>query len=340
LQHWQLQLRQTICTRPTGSTMHFLQLSGIAPGIRPVSAACPGTFRAVCPTMARPLRIQFPGAIYHVVARGNARQQIFLQDTDRRRFLEELWRTCDLKNWLVWAYCLMNNHFHLILETAEPTLASGMRDLEGRYALEFNRRYGRVGHLFQSRYKAFLVQRERYLFQLTRYVVLNPVRANLCAAPEDWRWSSYRDVVGLRTGAAPRLAVSATLSLFGDRVEESRQAYKTFVYDGIGQAPPKPHPDHPLVYGDDDFLSAVTAGVADTSTEIPRAQRLIPSLREVAARAPNRDEAIRLAHATGQFKLTEIGDLFGLHYATVSRIINRANATTAVDDVAMQDLTP
>ena len=290
--------------------------------------------------MARPLRIQFPGAIYHVVARGNARQLIFLHHSDRRRFLEELWRTCDLKNWLVWAYCLMSNHYHLVVETVEPTLASGMRDLNGRYALEFNRRYGRAGHLFQSRYGAFLVQRERYLFEVARYVVLNPVRAKLCPAPKDWRWSSYRDLVGMRTGAAARLAVGATLNLFGGSVEASRQAYKTFVHAGIGQPPPKPHPDHPLVYGDDDFLKGVTETTSDVATEIPRAQRLIPSLRDVAARAPNRDDAIRLAHATGQFKLAEIGRFFGVHYATVSRIINRASATTAVDDVAMQDLTP
>lgn len=293
-----------------------------------------------CRFMARPLRIQFPGAIYHVVSRGNAKQLIFLHDGDRRRFLEELWRTSELKNWLIWAYCLMNNHYHLVAETLEPTLAAGMRDLNGRYALEFNRRHGRVGHLFQGRYGAFLVQRERYLLELSRYVVLNPVRAGACRRPEHWRWSSYRDVEGHRAGAAPRLAVSATLGLFSSAADEASVAFRKFVYSGIGQAPPKPHPDHPLVYGDDDFLASVTDEINVQATEIPRVQRHTPPLREIAAGPGTRNDAIRRAHASGQFKLAEIGRYFGVHYATVSRIINRASDATPVDDVAMQDLTP
>jgi putative transposase len=131
--------------------------------------------------MARPLRLEFSGAVYHVTARGDRREAIFLDDQDRQRFLGLLGREIGQQNWLLYAYCLMSNHYHLLLETPEANLARGMRRLNGVYTQGFNRRYGLSGHVLQGRYKAILVDRDAYLLELSRYVVLNPVRAGLVA---------------------------------------------------------------------------------------------------------------------------------------------------------------
>jgi REP element-mobilizing transposase RayT len=139
--------------------------------------------------MARPLRIEYPGAVYHITSRGNAYQDVFLDDADRERFLEVLKQTVDRFNWLCHAYCLMMNHYHLLIETVDPTLSRGMRQLNGVYTQAFNRRHERVGHLFQGRYKAILVEKETYLLELSRYIVLNPVRAKMVKKPEEWEWS-------------------------------------------------------------------------------------------------------------------------------------------------------
>ena len=153
--------------------------------------------------MARPLRIEFPGALYHVTSRGNARQDIALDDEDRAAFLAVLAEARERFAWLVHAYCLMGNHYHLMVETPEANLSRGMRQLIGVYTQRFNRRHGRVGHLFQGRYKAILVERESYLLELCRYVVLNPVRAGLVARVEDWRWSSYAETAGRARPGGP-----------------------------------------------------------------------------------------------------------------------------------------
>jgi REP element-mobilizing transposase RayT len=135
--------------------------------------------------MARPLRLEFAGALYHVTARGNERRSIFLGDADgdRAAFLGILGETCDRFNWICHAYCLMTNHYHLLLETPDANLSKGMRQLNGVYTQYVNRAHGRVGHLFEGRFKAILVERERYLLELARYVVLNPVRAGMVGTP-------------------------------------------------------------------------------------------------------------------------------------------------------------
>ena len=133
--------------------------------------------------MARPLRIEFEGALYHVTSRGNARQHIFLHDSDRKKFFDVLADVVERFQWICHAYCLMDNHYHLVIETPEANLSRGMRQLNGVYTQVFHRRHGRVGHLFQGRYKAILVEKESYLLELAKYVVLNPVRAGLVSYP-------------------------------------------------------------------------------------------------------------------------------------------------------------
>ena len=140
--------------------------------------------------MARPLRLELAGGLYHVTSRGNSRQDIYIDDEDRLCWLDLLGDTCTSFNWVCHAYCLMTNHYHIVLETVEGNLSQGMRQLNGVYTQRFNRRHRRVGHVFQGRYKAILVDKDSYLLELSRYVVLNPVRAAMVNDVGDWEWSS------------------------------------------------------------------------------------------------------------------------------------------------------
>ena len=137
--------------------------------------------------MARQLRIEYPGGVYHVTGRGNARQDVFLDNEDRQSFLDLLQKVNKRFNWLCHAYCLMDNHYHLLIETPEGNLSQGMRQVGGVYTQTFNRRHGMVGHLFQGRFKSILVEKDSHLLELCRYVVLNPVRAGMQLLVEDCR---------------------------------------------------------------------------------------------------------------------------------------------------------
>ena len=155
--------------------------------------------------MSRPLRLEYPGAIWHVTSRGNERKAIFADDDDREKFLEILGQAVVWADWRLHAYVLMGNHYHLLVETPEPTLSRGMRQLNGVYTQHYNRRHKRSGHLFQGRFKGILTEKESHLSELIRYVVLNPVRAKLCANAKDWRWSSYRATAGMTKNYSERL---------------------------------------------------------------------------------------------------------------------------------------
>ena len=266
--------------------------------------------------MARPLRLQVPGGFYHVMARGNAKAHVFLDDTDRQQFLANLHRVATRLDWHLLAFCLMANHYHLLLETPRATLARGMRDLNGAHAQAFNHRHGRVGHVFQGRYKAVLVQRGAYLLEVIRYIVRNPVAAGLCAAPEDWHWSSHRATLGLST-APPCLRVHTTLRHFGTEVATSRAQYARFV--AVDVAIKNDGWMHPIVAGTDPFAKSAV-GEQPQSSEIPRTQRATQTLRHYQRQSCDRNEAMRLAYASGLYSLAEIGRHFGLHYSTVSRV--------------------
>lgn len=205
--------------------------------------------------MARPLRLEFAGALYHVTSRGNARQRIFLVDADREIFLDLLGKEVEQQRWCCYAYCLMENHYHLLIETPEPTLVAGMRRLNGVYTQSFNRRHGRVGHLFQGRYKAIVVDRDAYLRELCRYIVLNPVRAKM-RDPRGWLWSSYRQTSGEAPPAA-WLAVETVRSLF-----PGRGAYQRFVEEGIGKNSPWVELRGQIYLGGEDFLERMQRRLA------------------------------------------------------------------------------
>ena len=183
--------------------------------------------------MSRPLRLEHPGALWHVTCRGNERRTIFRDDPDRRIFLGLLAEAVSLFAWRLHAYVLMGNHYHLLLETPEPTLSRGMHRLNSIYSQLFNKRHQRVGHLLQGRFHAILIEKERHLLELVRYLVLNPVRAGLVDDAIDWPWSNYRATAGLRT-PPPWLEVAWTVQQFGQG-REALQAYIDFVAAGVGQ---------------------------------------------------------------------------------------------------------
>lgn len=223
--------------------------------------------------MARPLRLEFAGAVYHLTARGNARRDIFLDDADRIRFLSLLAREVAQQGWLCYAYCLMNNHYHLLIETPEPNLVAGMRRLNGAYCQAFNRRHEQVGHVLQGRYQSIVVDRDNYLLELCRYLVLNPVRAGMVARAEAWRWSSYRATLG-RIKAPAWLAVDQVLPRFGATAAGARAGYRRFVAEGVATASPWRHLRGRIWLGDADFLARMQRRLRRLSAvDVPADQR-------------------------------------------------------------------
>jgi REP element-mobilizing transposase RayT len=180
--------------------------------------------------MARAPRLQIEGGVYHVTARGNRRQTIFTDDRDRMRFLALLNEVAGRLDWSGHAYCLMPNHFHLLVETPGRTLSRGLQRLNGSYAQWFNWRHGLSGHLFQGRFHSVLVETDAHLLELSRYAVQNPVRARLCDSPADWPWSSCRAMLGLAR-PADFLAVDRVLAHFGHDAGRARRAFHSFVHD-------------------------------------------------------------------------------------------------------------
>lgn len=182
--------------------------------------------------MARPLRIEFPGALYHVTCRGNRQEQIYTCDDDHYLWLRLFAQTCMEFKWTCYAWCHMTNHFHVVIETSEPNLSKGMAWLNGNFTRRFNRAHDRVGHVFQGRYHSVLVQRETYLMELARYVVLNPVRAGLVRDAGEWRWSSYGATAGLRPSPQWH-SRDSILRLFDHHQEAAIDRYKKFIAAGI-----------------------------------------------------------------------------------------------------------
>ena len=282
--------------------------------------------------MARPLRLEFPGAVYHVTSRGNTRQAIFLDRDDEESFFGVLSSVVARFNWLCHAYCLMENHYHLMVETMEGNLSWGMRQLNGVYAQIFNRRYTRVGHLFQGRYKAILVEKEAHLLELCRYVVLNPVRAGLVKRPEGWRGrSSYRATAG-EAKKPVFLEVDWILAQFGRRRAEAEKAYRRYVLGGLQGKSPWEMLKGQILLGTEDFLARLREPLRgkDLLKEVPRAQRYVarPALAEIfkgkkGKREERKDEIIYRAHVDHGYRMGEIAEHLGVHYTSISRAIKR-----------------
>ena len=275
--------------------------------------------------MARPIRIEFAGALYHVTTRGDRQEDIFLSDQDRTDFLTILEQVCERFNWLVHAYCLMDNHYHLLIETPDSNLSKGMRQLNGVYTQTCNRTHGKVGHVFQGRYKAIIVQKETYLLELARYIVLNPVRARMVRQAKSWPWSSYLDTAGYRKSPT-WLTTDWLLAAFAKRKSIAEEKYRQFVSEGNNQPSPWEFLRNQVFLGSEDYVKRLQSSIeADKDlSEIPISQkRPMPKpLMHYETQATTRDEAIMLTYANGGYSMKEIGDYYGIHYSRVSRIIN------------------
>ena len=184
--------------------------------------------------MARPPRILVPGGIYHVTGRGNRKQLIFHDDRDCEWFLAIADEVSERRSWERLAYCLMPNHYHLLLQTPKPDLSLGMQRLNSRYAQAFNHRHEMSGHVFQGRFHAVLVGRESHLLEAARYLALNPVRAGLCDRPGEWRWSSYREIID--EGSRRLAGWGHVLQHFHADPERAKQIFRAFVDDPAPRA--------------------------------------------------------------------------------------------------------
>ncbi len=225
--------------------------------------------------MARPLRLEYEGALWHITARGNERKNIYRSDADRRLFLSLLGEAVERYRWILHEYTLMSNHYHLVIETPEKTLSRGMQWLNGQYAKKFNKRHKRVGHLFQGRFKGQLVEKESYLLELIRYVALNPVRAGMVARPEEYRWSSYRATVGLEP-APGWLTTSWVLRQFSTDAKRAATRFAEFVDAGVGiERSPWDDLLGQIFLGTAEWVERMQALIdeAPRSEEYPRAQR-------------------------------------------------------------------
>ena len=312
--------------------------------------------------MARALRIEFPGAFYHVTSRGNERKPIYADDTDRVRHLSRIAAGVNRFHLLLHAYVLMDNHYHLLLETLEANLAGAMRALNGDYAKQFNRRHRRVGHLFQGRYKAILVDRDDYLVELSRYIHLNPVRAGIVRRADDYRWSSAQAYVG-RRAAPPFLTTADLLGRFGRSARQAQSAYGEFLRHGE-RRPPSPSPLDGVVagtlLGQPEWVDAMRGQIVTQLTarggavdveEIPALSRLRqrPTFDEVIdavgaattvarqvitdrhSRGNARALAMYLAHALTGLPHREIGAAFGVGRFAVSKAVTMIGRQLGTD---------
>lgn len=303
--------------------------------------------------MARPLRVEFSGAIWHVTSRGNEKSTLFLDEEDRRLFLRLLGRTVERFGWRLHGYVQMGNHYHLLVETPEPTLSRGMRELNGVYSQRFNVRHGRVGHLMQGRFKGILVERDAHLLELTRYVVLNPVRAGIVHKVGDWPWSNYRATAGLDRAPA-WLETQWTLRQFGTAPSGATRSYRAFVAAGVQRAPrPLDSVSGQIFLGSERFRREVRAciGNARISEEVPRSQRLPtrPSIAEIlratAAVFGNRERDIRkrrggpiraifahLARTEGLAGFGVIGETLSVKASRASKLAVHGHRLIEADD--------
>jgi REP element-mobilizing transposase RayT len=292
--------------------------------------------------MSRPLRLQLPGGIYHVTARGNSRRPIFEDDDDCARFLVVLASTVARYRLLCHAYCLMGNHYHLLVQTLEANLSIAMRQLNGVYTQRFNRRHERCGHVMQGRFGAQLVDGDAYLREVCRYIVLNPVRAGLVAHPGEWRWSSFRATAG-EVPAPGFLSVDWVRSLSGARTQtEAIRRFVSFVEAGIGE--PESAVDRlsaqPVMGG-----GVLTGPLADQCreavqcAEFPRAQRfgsrppLARIFGDVTSRSDRNTRAVAAVRDHG-YTMKQVADFLGLHYITISRALSRADGLPATEEMS------
>lgn len=279
--------------------------------------------------MSRPVRIEFPGAHYHVTSKGTNEQVVFLDDEDRAVFLNVVDSVVSRFNWVLHSYVMMQNHYHLVVEVPDANLSKGMRQLNGVYTQHFNRRHGREGPLFQGRFRSVLFEPASYLLPLCRHVVLNPVRVGETRSANTYRWSSHRAMAGA-VKAPEFLSTEAVLGSFGKRLKENRRKYKEYVKEGIGAPSPLDARSHQVLLGSPGFLNEMQPILngEKLAKRGPRRARRRRSLKALFKNVENktraeRNDLIRQAHIDHSYTLMEIGDHLGIHYTTVSKVVNQ-----------------
>jgi REP element-mobilizing transposase RayT len=283
----------------------------------------------------------YPGAFYHVTSRGNEQKDVFKSKRDREKFLEYLASATERYGAVIHAYCLLGNHYHLLLETPEGNLSQIMRHINGAYTTYFNVKRKRAGHLFQGRYKAILVEADEYATELSRYIHLNPVRAGIVAKPEEYQWSSYRSYIG-QIKAPDWQKTDFILGYFGKKGTEAGKKYRAFVEELIGQEYDSPlHGTYgTAVLGTSGFIEMVTttylaAKEVDRAVPEIRQYKAFPDpevIRKAAASIMGQNEKLArqvgmyLCHKYSGKKLREIGNLFGVGETAIAearRLLSR-----------------
>jgi len=281
--------------------------------------------------MARPLRVHIPHAYYHVISRGNAKQVIFTGSADYEHFLELLEATSGRFGVRSHAYCLMPNHYHLLLQPETHPLSRMMHQLNAAYCHWFNRRHDRVGHVLQGRFKALLVDRDEYFLQVVRYIVLNPVEAGLVDSPGEWRWSSYRATAGL-ADAPSFLTLDDVWRAFDADEGTARRRFVAFVDAGLGQSTSS----ETFVSGSEAFRTNVAAALEphrDVRDFVRRERYAIrPTLESIFADSHDRVSCRRAmveAYRRYGYTLREIGRLLGRQPSTILKQICRMESAQA-----------
>lgn len=281
--------------------------------------------------MARPIRLEYAGAIYHVTSRGEGGADVFRDDADRERFLEVLAEVVARFGWICHAYCLMNNHYHLLVETPEANLARGMRQLNGVYTQRFNHIHNSGGNLFQGRYKAILVERQNYLLELARHVVLNPLRLKVVRNLARYPWSSYPATAGEKRPPV-WLHTDSILEQFSRNGKVAQRRYAEFVAAGADQPSPLLNVRAQILLGGTAFCKKMKAMLSgETSlSKLPRPSSLakrpgIKSLFPAKVRADRvqRNAAIQEAYQQYAYSMADIADAAQIHFSTVSKIIKK-----------------
>jgi putative transposase len=278
--------------------------------------------------MSRPVRIEFPGAHYHLTSKGNSDQQIFLDNEDRAAFLQVIDCVVGRFGWLLHSYVMMDRHYHLVVECPQANLSKGMRQLNGVYTQHFNRRHGQDGPLFQGRFKSVLFEPQSYLLPLCRHVELNPVRLSASKLPQSYPWSSFRATVGVVK--APCWLHSSTLLANFEPGADAQKQYRDYVKAGIGAPSPLAERSAQVLLGSTGFLNEMQPilngeKLAKRGPKRAGRRRTLANLfRNIEDKTRlERNELIRRAHIEHSYTLMEIGDFLGLHYTTVSKVINQ-----------------
>lgn len=279
--------------------------------------------------MSRPIRIQYSGAVYHIMSRGNGGHKIFKDSIDYQSFLTVLADVVKRYNIICYAYCLMPNHYHLLIETPDPNLSIAMRQLNGEYTQIYNIRHNRMGHLFQGRFKSILVDMETYRYQIIRYIALNPVRAKMVKNPGLWKYSSHNEMIGKTKKPSGCFDARKALALYDNDQQKARRYYLQNLNLKMDDDSLLKEIENKPVLGSYEFIGRIKKHfkIQAQAKEIPKIERFAhrPQLHKLFERCSTRkkrNDMMLKASIEYGYTLIEISRVVGLHYATISRIIN------------------